>query len=77
MINTERFLAVMKGYGDTQSSLAEFLGVSRQNICQVLKGRQGFTPAHVQKISERYHLTDSEIVDIFIFPNRKTSAEKG
>lgn len=72
MIDTEKLLAAMKEYGDTQSSLAEFLGVSRQNVCQVLKGRQGFTLSHVQKISKRYSLTDSEIVDIFIFPYRKT-----
>jgi hypothetical protein len=61
----------MKLYGDTQPTLAEFMGISVQTFCRKVNGKDGseFNQSEIQKIRERYNLTDQEVVDIFFGHN--------
>ena len=57
--------AKMKIYGDTQSSLAEAIGISVQALNYKMNGKGEFTMGEIQKIKERYHLTAEEVDEIF------------
>ncbi len=55
----------MKAYGDSITSLADALGVSRQNVSQVLHGVHDFTYPQMCVIVHRYCLTADQVYDIF------------
>ncbi len=57
--------AKMKIFGDTQSDLAEVIGISVATFNYKLNGKSEFTQSEIQKIRERYNLTDEEVVEIF------------
>ena len=56
----------MLEYGDTMDTLAEFLGISRQSLCNKINERgTEFRQGEIAKIKERYHLTAEEVEAIF------------
>lgn len=61
----ERFLkAEMIIYGDDLNSLAEFLGMTRQTLSRKIK-EGTFTQDEMNKIKNRYDLSDEKFVQIF------------
>ena len=60
----------MKKHGDNQSDLAEYIGISLQRFNAKLNGTGGaeFTQGEIQKIKERYNLSDEEVIVIFFTP---------
>lgn len=52
-------------FEDTTTTLAEHLGISRQTLSGRMNGRSSFKSDEIVRISERYHLSSDEIVDIF------------
>ena len=63
-MNVSMLLSKMALFGDTQKSLANELNISEQTF-SVKKKTGSFTQPEIKAISERYKLTDCEIVDIF------------
>lgn len=63
----------MKIFGDTQSTLAEALGITVQALNAKMNGRNEFTRSEIQMIKERYHLTAEEVD--FIFFTQDVSCE--
>jgi antitoxin component HigA of HigAB toxin-antitoxin module len=63
-----RFRSVMSDHGDSIQSLADALGVSRQNVSQVLngKGERCFTLPQLVEIAKRYELSAQDFFEIFI-----------
>ena len=55
----------MKLHGDLQIDLAEAIGTSVVAFNYKLNGKREFTPTEIQKIRERYNLTDDEVMIIF------------
>ena len=57
----------IKLHGDTQGTLADELGLSTQRINAKINETNGaqFTQGEIQKIKERYNLTNDEVMDIF------------
>lgn len=53
--------------GDTNRSLAEFLGISEPTLSMKLNEHRGreFTQGEIRKLRERYDLTDQEVTLIF------------
>lgn len=66
-MNKNLLVSKMKLYGDTNATLASAIGISAQRFSAKLNGYQGaeFNQGEIQKIRERYNLTDNEIVHIF------------
>lgn len=67
MLNKNLLVSKMKLYGDTQESLAFYLGLSTQRLNAKINSTNGaeFTQSEMVKIRERYNLTDEEFVLIF------------
>lgn len=57
----------MKLFGDRQSDLAQFLGISLSRLNAKINGAMGaeFTKVEMERIKERYNLTDAEFMQIF------------
>lgn len=68
MFDIDKLRELMDDYGDNISSLANYLGVSRQNLSQVLQGGHGFTYAQIVKIAKKYDLNPDEFFKIFVDP---------
>ena len=64
----QAFEALMKEHGDTQAALAGKLGMTRQNLGQILSGKQSFTLEQVRKIAELYEMTPMTVWKVFLFP---------
>lgn len=66
-MNTRLLKARMCIYGDTQLSLANFLGLSATRLNMKLNEKDGaeFTATEIKDISERYKLDSDEINSIF------------
>ena len=52
--------------GDNVPTLAEYLGQSEANVYHKLSGKISWTLRDIGMISNRYDLTNDEIVEIFI-----------
>ena len=65
MIKKNLFEAKMKIHYDRQEDLAEALGISITTFNYRLNGKSDFTRTELQKIRERYSLTDEEFIEIF------------
>ena len=65
MVKKNLLEAKMKIHGDIQNDLAEVIGISVAAFNYKLNGKREFTTTEIQKIRERYNLTDEEVVEIF------------
>lgn len=66
MTNTKLLKSKMVLNGDTVSSLAESIGVNRQNMSLKLNGKRDFKQSEIAKIAKRYRLTYQELKEIFL-----------
>lgn len=57
--------AVLERFGQTQSDLAELLGITYQSVSIKLNGHKDFTQTEIFKIINFYELTADEVMDIF------------
>lgn len=66
-MNKNMFISKMKLFGDTQSSLAEALGMSLSRLNAKINETDGaeFTQSEITAIKIRYHLTAEEVDVIF------------
>lgn len=66
-MNKNLLVSKMKLFGDTNAILAGAIGISPQRFSAKLNEYQGaeFNQGEIQKIRERYSLTDDEVVHIF------------
>lgn len=66
-MNTNMFKSKMKLHGDTNANLAEAIGLSAQRLSAKINETGGaeFTQGEIQKIKERYNLTNDETDNIF------------
>jgi len=55
-------------FGDNRTTLAEKLGMTRQNLSQIISGKQSITIETVRKIAEIYVMTPEEVYRTLIFP---------
>lgn len=64
-------------YGDEKFShaLSELLNIARQTASAKLTGESEFTQTEIAIISKHYHLSDSEIRDIFIGDDKNEHEE--
>lgn len=63
--NTRLLKAKMVLHGDTVVSLAEHLGINRQNASIKVNGKRDFKQSEIAKIVEKYDLTFDEVREIF------------
>lgn len=65
-MNTPLFKSIMVLHGDTNKSLAEFLRVSEQTVCnKINENGTEFKQGEIAALKERYNLTAEQIADIF------------
>ena len=65
-MNKELLRSVMALHGDTNKSLATFLGISEQSVCnKINENGTEFRKGEIAKIKERYALTCDQIDRIF------------
>ncbi len=56
----------MNEYGDKVPDLAKFLEVHRVTLYAKISGKkQEFTQSEIQRIANRYNLSNEDIIDIF------------
>ena len=66
-MNSKLLRSVMVMFGDTNESLAEFLGISAQSVCnKINENGTEFKQGEIAKIKARYNL-DGEMVDRIFF----------
>ena len=65
MTNTKLLKAKMVLNGDTIQTLANSLGINRQNASIKVNGKREFKQSEIAAIVERYKLTYDEIDSIF------------
>ena len=66
-MNTKLFKSVMVLHDDTNASLAKFLGISEQSVCnKVNENGTEFKQGEIAKIKVRYNL-DADMVDRIFF----------
>ena len=66
-MNAKLFRSVMVLHGDTNASLAEFLGITEQSVCnKINENGTEFKQSEITKIKSRYNL-DSDMVDRIFF----------
>ena len=65
MVKKNLLEAKMKIHGDRQEDLAKALDISITTFNYKLNGKSNFTRTEMQKIRERYSLTDEEFIEIF------------
>lgn len=68
-INLNLLNSKMALYGDNNEALAKALNLSPQRLSAKKNNTNGaeFTQTEIQIIKERYNLTDTEVVEIFLF----------
>ena len=65
-MNKELLRSVMALYGDTNKTLAAFIGISEQSFSnKVNENGTEFKKGEIAKIKERYHLTCDQVDRIF------------
>lgn len=65
-MNSKLFKSIMVLHNDTNKTLAEFLNVSEQTICnKINENGTEFKQGEIAKIVERYNLTAEQITEIF------------
>lgn len=66
-VNKNKLFGIMKEHGDTQTSLAAALGITRNTLYNKINEKSGasFTQPEISAISKRYHLTQSSLIAIF------------
>ena len=65
MLKRNFFNSKMALFNDTVSSLAEYLGISRQTLTLKLDNKSDFTQSEIKKIVIKYNLTPDEMDQIF------------
>ena len=72
-MNKRKLVSFMKLYGDTGSSLAEYLGIVRSTFSAKLNESNGaeFTQGEISMIKNRYNLSAEQVDDTFF--NEKVS----
>jgi hypothetical protein len=66
-MNTKLMRSVMVLHGDTNASLAEYLGITEQSVCnKINENGTEFKQSEIAKIKTRYNL-DSDMVDRIFF----------
>lgn len=67
-MNKLRLESIMKLHGDTGTSLARFLNMSRTTFSAKINETKGaeFTQGEIAKIKEKYGLNPDEVVSIFL-----------
>ena len=68
MTNKNLLISKIKLYGDTQQTLAEYIGVSLTRLNAKINGTNGaeFSQSEIAKIKEKYNLTGEEVIQIFL-----------
>lgn len=64
-MNKNMLEAEMKLFGDTGTTLAEYLGISRGTFSLKLNSRADFNQSEIAKIKDRYNLSPQKIDAIF------------
>lgn len=65
-MNTPLFRSIMVLHGDTNKSLAEYLGKSEQTVCnKINENGTEFTQGEIAMIIARYELSAEQIKDVF------------
>ena len=70
-MNSNELKAAMARNNDTQEKLAEFLGIQTSGVNARISGKIDFRRSEINKIRERYNLSDKETINIFF--NEKVS----
>lgn len=65
MINTKVMRSAMILGGDTQESLAKYLGLTRQTVNKKVNGKVPFNADEIEGIVRRYSLTNDALLAIF------------
>ena len=65
MTNTRLLKAQMVLHGDTIQTLADSLGINRQNASIKVNDKRDFKQSEIAVIAKRYKLTYIEVEDIF------------
>ena len=68
-MNSSELKAAMARNNDTQEKLAEFLGLQTSGVSARINGKIDFRRSEINKIRERYNLTDQETISIFFNEN--------
>ena len=64
-MNSLEMKVTMKRNEDTQEKLAEALGLQVSGVCARINGHIDFRTSEIEKIRERYNLSNDELVKIF------------
>lgn len=64
-MNSLEMKVAMKRNKDTQEKLAEALGLQVSGVCARINGHIDFRTSEIEKIRERYNLSNDELVKIF------------
>lgn len=65
-MNSAKLRSIMVLNGDTNKSLAEFLGITEQSVCnKINENGTEFKQGEIAKIKERYKLSAEEVEAIF------------
>ena len=65
MVKRNLFNSKMALFNDNLTTLADYLGISRQTLSLKLDNKSDFTQSEIKKIAIRYHLTPDEVNEIF------------
>ena len=65
-MNKDLLRSVMVLFGDTNKTLAAYLGISEQSVCnKINENGTEFKKGEIAKIKERYRLTSDQVDRIF------------
>lgn len=65
-MNAKLLRIIMMAYGDTNKSLAEYLGISEKSVNdKILEKGTEFRQSEIAGIKERYSLTDEQVISVF------------
>ena len=68
-MNAKLFRSVMVLHDDTNASLAKYLGITEQSVCnKINENGTEFKQSEIRRIKERYNL-DADMVDRIFFAN--------
>lgn len=69
-MNKNLLRSIMALHGDNDTTLAEFLLISRSRFSAKINETNGaeFTKREITKIKEKYELTGEQVIDIFFAP---------
>lgn len=64
-MNKKLLESKMKLFGDSNVTLAKYLGIVPQTLSSKKTGKSDFKKSELEKIKERYNLTNEELEAIF------------